>query len=143
MDTPPFVNEDQRQRDNEHINLLSVFHFVLSGLALFGMAFLLLHYFIMCSFFTHPERWPTKGEAGPPKEFFDVFVYFYIFMGVLLVTACVGNVLSGVFLRQRRHRMFSLIVAGLDCVQIPFGTTLGVFTFIVLLRDSVRQSYVE
>ena len=62
-------------------------------------------------------------------------------MGALLAAACVANMLSGVFLRQRKCRVFSLVVAGLDCLQIPFGTALGVFDFIVLLRDSVRQSY--
>ncbi len=30
--------------------------------------------------------------------------------------------------------MFSIVVAGLDCFQIPFGTALGVFTIIVLSR---------
>jgi hypothetical protein len=37
--------------------------------------------------------------------------------------------------------MFSLVIAGLNCIQIPFGTALGVFTIIVLLRDSVREAY--
>jgi len=37
--------------------------------------------------------------------------------------------------------MFSLIIAGINCVQFPFGTVLGVFTFVVLLRDSVRELY--
>ena len=143
MNTPPLIiTEDQRRKDNEHIKLLSVFHFIVSGLALFGIAFLFLHYFMMNSFFSHPEMWKGKDGAGPPKEFFDVFVWFYVFMGVVLVVACIANILSGVFLQQRKHRMFSLVVAGLNCVQIPIGTALGVFTIMVLLRDSVRQSYV-
>lgn len=37
--------------------------------------------------------------------------------------------------------MFALVVAGPDCVWIPVGTALGVFTISVLPRDSVRQSY--
>jgi len=143
MNTPPLINEDQRRKDNEHIKLLSVFHFVVSGLALVGIAFLGLHYFMMSSFFSHPEMWKGKDGSGPPKEFFEIFVWFYIFMGVMLVVVCIANILSGVFLRQRKHRMFSLVVAGLDCLQIPFGTALGVFTIIVLLRDSVRLSYGE
>jgi hypothetical protein len=141
MDTPPLlVTEAQRQKDNEHIKLLSIFHLVVSGLALFGIAFLLLHYFMMSIFFSHPERWKAEGTA-PPAEFFRVFVWLYLFMGAMLVAGCVANVLSGVFLRKRKHRMFSLVVAGLDCLQVPFGTALGVLTIIVLLRDSVRQSY--
>jgi hypothetical protein len=141
MNTPQLITEDQRRKDNEHIRLLSVFHFVVSGLALFGMAFLCLHYFMMSSIFSNPEMWKAKDGAGAPKEFFDVFVWFYLFMGVMFAVACIANILSGLFLRQRKHRMFSLVVAGLDCVQIPFGTALGVFTIVVLLRDSVRESY--
>jgi hypothetical protein len=141
MDTPPFITDDRRRKDNDQIKLLAVFHFVLSGLALLGMAFLCLHYFMMHYFFAHPEMWKGNGVNGPPKEFFEVFIWFYFVMGFLFALACAANILSGVFLRQRKHRMFSLVVAGLDCLQIPFGTALGVFTFIVLLRESVRQSY--
>jgi len=50
-------------------------------------------------------------------------------------------VLSGFFLLKKRNRGFSLIIGGLNCLQIPFGTALGVFTIIVLSRDSVRQMY--
>jgi hypothetical protein len=62
-------------------------------------------------------------------------------MGVLLLTGLVLNVLSGLFLWQKKNRLFSLIIGGLNCLQIPFGTALGVFTFLVLSRDSVRQLY--
>jgi hypothetical protein len=141
MDTPPFLTDDQRRKDNDQIDLLSVFHFVVSGLALLGIAFLFLHYFLMNYVFSHPEMWKGKDGLGPPKELFQAFIWFYFFMGFLFAAACVANIISGVFLRQRKHRMFSLVVAGLNCLQIPFGTALGVFTFIVLLRDSVRQSY--
>lgn len=40
-----------------------------------------------------------------------------------------------VFLRKRRHRVFSQEVAGLDCPSMPFGTVLGVFTLIVLGQE--------
>ena len=138
---PPIGNDENLKiRDNEHLRLLSVFHFVVGGLALFGIAFLVLHYLIMSEVFAHPERWQTKGTP-PPPEFFAVFIWVYVFVGLILVTASVLNILSGIFILQRKHRMFSLVIAGLDCFQVPIGTALGVFTIIVLLRDSVRQSY--
>jgi hypothetical protein len=133
----------QRQRDRDHLNLLSIFHFVVSGLSLLGTGFLCLHYLIMSTVFSNPEMWKNQKTAPPfnPEQFMNMFVWFYLFMGVLLVAACVLNLLSGLFLRQRKHRIFSLVVAGLDCFQIPFGTVLGVFTFVVLLRDSVQEEY--
>jgi hypothetical protein len=34
-------------------------------------------------------------------------------------------------------------MAGFACLFMPFGTLLGVFTIIVLQRDSVRRLYGE
>jgi hypothetical protein len=63
-----------------------------------------------------------------------------VFGGLMLCIGAVANVLSGIFIPQRKHRTFSLCVARLNCIQIPFGTALGAFTLIVLSRDSIRQS---
>ena len=140
-DLPPLMR-DQRKADADHLRLLAVFHFVVAGLSLAGIGFLALHYTFMHVFFENPEIWKNpKGGGPPPAEFFAIFKWFYAIFGVLLVTAAVANLLSGLFIRKRKHRIFSLVVAGLDCLQIPFGTVLGVFTFIVLLRDSVREIY--
>ena len=139
---PPEVTiQNQQRRDREHLKLLSIFHFVFGGLALLGIGFLFVHYFIMHTVFSNAELWKSQKEAMPPKAFLDAFIWFYLFMGVMLLTGLVLNMLSGLFLSQKRHRVFSLIIGGLNCLQIPFGTALGVFTIIVLSRDSVRELY--
>jgi hypothetical protein len=128
--------------DAEHIKLLSIFHFVVAGISLLGVAFLLVHYLLMSSVFSNPAIWKSIPNATPPpQDFLKVFDWFYFFMGALLMTVVILNLLSGLFLRQRTHRTFSIVVGALDCVQIPFGTVLGVFTIMVLARDSVRNLY--
>jgi hypothetical protein len=140
--TPPTFAEKQQIIDAEHIKLLSIFHFVVAGLSLLGVAFLLVHYLFMSAVFSNPAMWKSSPNATPPpRDFLKIFVWFYFFMGALLITVFVLNLLSGYFLRQRTHRTFSIVVGGLDCLQIPFGTVLGVFTIIVLARDSVRNLY--
>jgi hypothetical protein len=136
-----YTEEQQHYRDNEHLKILSIFHFIVSGLALLGIGFLAFHYLLMGTFFQHPERWAPQQGGGPPPEFFRILIFFYVLMAGVMLTASVCNLLSGIFLIRRRYRLFSLVVAGLDCLQVPFGTILGVFTILVLLRDSVRQSY--
>jgi hypothetical protein len=136
------ITAEQRKRDEEQINLLSIFHFVMAGLFLLGIVFIGLHYAFMHMIFSRPELWKTGNP--PPISFADfktLFAIIYTIVGVFLVLACLLNVLSGVFMRQREHKTFSLIVAAVDCLQIPLGTALGVFTFVVLLRESVRQVY--
>jgi hypothetical protein len=139
-----FVSERQQFVDDEHLNLLAIFHFVVAGLALLGMGFLVLHFALMSTFLSNPDLWKSpKNGTPPPKELFQVFIWLYLFFGGVLLTASVLNLMSGLFLRQRRHRIFSIIVGGLNCLQIPFATALGVFTMIVLSRGSVRQRYNE
>lgn len=132
---------DQRKADADHLRLLAIFHFVVAGLSLVGIGFLALHYTFIRVFFANPEMWKNQKGALPPPEVFGIFKWFYVFFGLILVMAAIGNLLSGLFIQRRKYRTFSLFVAGMDCLQVPFGTVLGVFTFIVLLRDSVREAY--
>lgn len=50
-------------------------------------------------------------------------------------------ILAGRALAQRRRYTFCLVIAGVACMFMPFGTVLGVFTIIVLLRDSVKELF--
>lgn len=85
---------------------------------------------------------PSAPAAAPfPKEIMPFFIIFYVVMGVFLVALCVCNALSGHYIRKRKNRLFSFIIAGLNCMQFPLGTALGVFTFIVLTRESVKMVY--
>lgn len=140
--SPPTVDEKQWIIDAEHVKLLSIFHFVVAGLALLGIAFLFVHYLIMSTVFSNPDMWKNQNNSQPfPKDFMKVFIWFYFFMGAILVAAGTFNLLSGLFLWRRKHRMFSIVVGALNCLQIPFGTILGIFTIIVLSRNSVRERY--
>jgi hypothetical protein len=122
-----------------------VFHYILAGLAVLGIGFLCLHFLIMRNVFANPEFFRNLPNARPlpfqNARFFAVLNVFYLFGILLFVAAAVLNVLSAVFLGRRQHRTFSYVVAGIDCLQIPFGTALGVCTIIVLSRDSVAELY--
>ena len=138
---PPLVR-DQRKADADHLRLLSIFHYIGAGLATLGLGFLALHYLFLHAFLDNPYMWRNqKGGVPPPKEFFALFKWFYVIFGAWLVASGIANLLSGVFLGRRKHRTFSLVVAGINCVHIPLGTVLGVFTIVVLLRPSVCEAY--
>ncbi len=85
----------------------------------------------------------TQGQKAPPPP--ALFGYFFIVIGVtfsLLGWACaVCTLISGRYLAKRRKRMFSFVMAAILCMFFPFGTALGVFTIIVLSRESVQRLY--
>ena len=134
---------NQRKIDADHLNLLAIFHFVGAGLALLGIAFLVAHYAFMHAMFTNPDIWKNQKQPMPmpPEQIFEMMKWIYLVGAVWFVTSGVLNVISGLCLRARNGRTFSLVVAGINCLHIPLGTVLGVFTIIVLIRDSVRELY--
>ena len=134
---------DIEQKDKDHIKILSIFHYVICGFSLFGILFLVLHYMIFHTVLTNDEMLNESSDAESLKGFFAIFVWVYLLMGLFILIFAVMNFLSARFMTQRKNRLFSLITAGMNCIQFPFGTTLGVFTIIVLLRDSVVQTYKE
>lgn len=144
MNPPPIPRDEvQARRDDEHLNLLAVFHFVLGGFALLGVGFIVVHYSIMGFFFNNPAMWKEAKSGPPPQEIFQIFVWIYLLMAVIFVAMGAMNIMSGMFLRKKKNKMFSMVVAGINCLQFPFGTALGVFTIIVLQRASVGLAYDE
>ncbi|HEX2862007.1 MAG TPA: hypothetical protein VHN79_10225 [Lacunisphaera sp.] len=143
MNSLPPLMRDQRKVDAEHLKLLAVFHFVLAGLAVLGLGFLVLHWLFMSSFFDNPAMWENAKppQPAPPKEFFAIFKWFYAFMGVIIVGGGVASLVSGFCILRRQARIFSIVVGGLTCLMFPLGTALGVFTMVVLLRESVAEEY--
>ena len=139
---PSIIFPDQAKIDDDHLRILSVFHFVFAGFAVLGLFFIAAHFAIMHSVFGNPELWNNQPGSNPPPEgFFDAFRWMYLFMALVIIAGGVMNYLSGVYLRKKKHRTFSMIVAGVNCMNMPLGTALGVFTLIVLLRDSVSRAY--
>lgn len=142
----PPLYRDQRKVDADHLRLLSIFSFISAGLALVGVLFLLFHYSMMHMVMSNPQMWQQPGRPAvpppfDPRQFFAAFIWFYLVFGAWGVVMSLLNVVAGFALRAHKHRTFTLVVAGLNCLRVPLGTTLAVFTFIVLLRDSVRELY--
>ena len=71
----------------------------------------------------------------------------FLFVGIGTVVVLLGwtigglTIYAGRCLQRRRHRTFTFVMAGINCLHVPFGTALGVFTIIVLQRPSVAALY--
>ena len=49
--------------------------------------------------------------------------------------------IAGRSLALRKHYSFALVIACIECLFVPFGTILGVFTIVALSRESVRALF--
>ncbi|TLD69550.1 hypothetical protein FEM03_16455 [Phragmitibacter flavus] len=140
MDTAPPLPRPT-DVDDDHLKILVILHFIMAGLGFVGTLFIIGHYFLMTTIMKFAEDHPTPDSTPMPPEIQQLMVIFYLIIGIGLLAAALLNLFSAIFMRKRRHRMFSLITAGLNCVQFPIGTALGIFTIIVLCRNSVRQKF--
>jgi quinol-cytochrome oxidoreductase complex cytochrome b subunit len=130
-------------KTEEHLNLLSVFQFIYTGLMGLGIVFIFFHYKMMSMIMMNKELWEQSENTAPfdPEIFFEIFMWFYIVFGILLVIGMILNFLSGMYMRQKRNRLFSLVIGGINCVNVPLGTVLGVFTIIILNNEETKEMY--
>jgi hypothetical protein len=74
-----------------------------------------------------------------------VMGWIFLVVGTLIIvfgmTLAVCIILSGRYLAKRTHYYFSFVVACFLCLSAPLGTTLGVFTIIILLSPSLKHLY--
>jgi hypothetical protein len=145
MEPPPIITapDSQRSKDEEHLNLLATFHFVVAALGALFACVPFIHVGMGIMILIHPQAF-SGGNGPAPPAFMGLF--FIVLGGVFILLGwamAICTFISGRFLRQRRNRMFSFIVAAILCMFMPFGTVLGVFTIIALSKDSVRGLYGE
>ena len=129
-------------QDAEHLRLLSIFHYVVAGVAGFCSFFPLFYTvlgFVFVALSHHPPANPT--QEVPPAALGWAFVGLGIFLFLLGVTFAVVLALAGRSLSRRKGYWFAFVVACIECIFIPFGTILGVFTIIVLSRESVKTLF--
>lgn len=134
-------NDPRATIDAEHLRLLSIFHFVGAGLGFVGVAFLSLNLALVQVMASSPEFWAKSTQGPPPPALMALVRGLIVIFFVWVLAGAIANLLSGLYIRQRRHRLFSMVVAGYNCTHIPLGTALGVFTFVVLGRESVKTLY--
>ena len=124
-------------QDSEHLKLLSIFHYVVAGLTALFACIPFIHFFMGLALATgaFPD---TDPEAQPVGIFIMVFAGLFILAGWALAVLIAY---AGRSLQTRRRYTYCLVMAGVECIFMPFGTVLGVFTIIVLMRDSVKELF--
>jgi len=125
-------------QDDEHLNLLGIFHFVVGGLIAFFSCFPLIHVGVGLAMVLGAFN---TGTNPPPPAMGWIFIVFGAGFILLGWTIAMTIIVAGKRLRAKRSYMYCLVIAALECLIMPFGTALGVFTIIVLMKDSVKQAF--
>ena len=124
-------------QEEQHLNLLSIFHFVFAGLKVLFSCVFLIHIAIGIAMLCGA----IDGKEPPPK-FVGVFLILLGSIFIIVSWILAGLMIAlGVQLRRRTSRTCCFVIAGIECISMPFGTILGVLTIVLLMKESVKQLF--
>jgi hypothetical protein len=127
--------------DEDQLRLLSIAHYVVAGLqALFGL-FPVFHLAMGIWMLTSPEM--HRSKEGFSEAWVGAFFIAFALIWMATAWGLAGLlIVAARSLARRRRRTLCLVTAGLAAVMcMPFGTVLGIFTIIVLMRPGVREAF--
>jgi ABC-type branched-subunit amino acid transport system permease subunit len=136
MDSPVITAHDLR--------LLSIGYYIQAGIAGFYTLMMLGYSAFATVLFANINK--MAGQANqqeiPPALLSIISILLAVVLGVCCAyTLCMF--LAGYWLRHRRNKLFIQVLAAFNCLAIPYGTVLGIFTFMVLQRPSAKQLFAE
>lgn len=151
LQRPSTTSTDVISEDREQLKLLSIFHYVVGGFTMLFSLFPVIHLVVGIGIITGEvpiDASTTDGTKGPDEKFRALFGmvgwFFTIFAGGMVVTGIsigICTLVAAGRLKRRERWTFCAAIAGINCVIFPFGTVLGVFTLLVLMRPSVKAAF--
>jgi len=142
---PPRDPVIQAAVDEDNLRLLEIIFYVAGGMTVLFSCFFLLHFTMFLVFGLNPQIFANASHnqhVDPPPA--GLFLAFAAVIGVVILVGWTFGALqiyAGRCLRNRRHWMFVMIVSGIECIFIPWGTVIGVFAITLLNRPSVRPLF--
>ena len=131
------------EKQNNNLNILSIFHYVFAGITGLTACFPIFH-LIMGLTMLFGDFYPQ--EVSPEMPFpFEVFGLMFTLIPAAIILLgwafAIAAAISGYFLSKRRNYTYCLIIAGISCIFMPIGTILGVFTLVELQKDDVKEEF--
>jgi Ca2+/Na+ antiporter len=117
----------QQILDNEHLRLLSIFHYVKGGITALFACIPIIHVVLGLVFIFAPQLF-GHGKDQPPAFLGWLFVILGSFLILLGWTITVLVLIAGRCIGRYKH--YTFVMACVELLSMPFGTVLwGVHDF--------------
>jgi hypothetical protein len=130
--------ERQTIVDGEQLRLLALGYWIWGGFMALYALFIVGYFGLLGSVFL---MIPNGSGDAPPAFLGWIFIGAGVAVLVLVGALAALEIATGFWIHRRQHRVGSLVVAALLCPSIPFGTMVGVSTFVVLSRPTVKALF--
>lgn len=126
---------------SEHLRLLAIFHYIVGGISLLFSTLPLMHIALGAMLLSGSFPQPAGGAPPMPKEFGWIFIGAGICFMVFGYAISIAMLVAGYKLQNRRSYTFCFAIACVECIFMPLGTILGVFTIVVLNKPDAKAQF--
>ena len=127
-------------QDLEHLKLLSIFHYIVGGLACFcGLLWIL--YIVSGIILIIASGSMASDDRMGASIGGVVAIVVGVFLFVLFEAYGILSIIAGRKYAKHQGYWFCFVLAVFTCLNFPLGTALGVFTIVVLNRPSVKAMF--
>lgn len=126
--------------DDEHLRLLRIGYFISAAANCLWVLFPLIYVGMGAMLYSGGFDGPRTSD-GPPRSIGLFFMAIGGALSLAMAAITTLKVLAARAIGERRSRTLILVTAGICCLGVPWGTTLGVFTFLVMSRPTVTSRF--
>lgn len=129
--------------DQSHLKILSALHYVWGALGCIGVCGGLFYIAMGIAFASGAMEGTAPTSPGDPPTGVIGGVMIVLGLGILALclTLVILNFMAAGGLANGRRRTLCQVISAINCISIPFGTLLGIFTLLVLARPSVAAYF--
>ena len=124
-------------QEEQNLDLLAIFHYILGALTGLFACIPIIHLVIGIVLLTGNYN---GGDVTPRS----IALIFIILAAIIILVGwifAIMIIIAGRRLKERRAYNYCLVVAFMECLIVPFGTVLGVFSIITLTKETVKELF--
>lgn len=135
---PGYALASRMARDLGDLGILSVLFWLDAGLQVLGVGFLAA----LTVFGINEEAANNAaGQASTDAVTGQLMIWMLGAMTLLAGVMLLLKILCAYGIGQRRFRTLCMVVSAINCVAVPIGTVLGIYSLMVLSRPSVAELF--
>jgi hypothetical protein len=124
-------------QDEQYLDMLVIFHYIVGALMAMFSCFPVIYSVFGIAMLSGA----MDGKNPPPAVVAWIFILVPIIFILTGWAISALIIIAGSKLKRRVSWTFCVVVAAIECMFAPFGTVLGIFTLIVLMKDPVKASF--
>jgi hypothetical protein len=132
----------QREITLHDLKLLSIGYYIQGGIAAFYTVMVTGYMgFLGTMLATFGAAAQRNGQKAIPEFVITFITGLILVIAFFSLATTICLLLAGYWLRRYRNKLFIFLVAAFSCLSVPYGTVLGIFTFMVLRRPVAEQLF--